>query len=82
MSNLWQAQFRVVGTKLNTSTSYHPQTYGQTERVNQTWEQVIRCYVHPLHDKWVQHFTNVEYAINATVSTLTTMSPFKATLGF
>jgi hypothetical protein len=38
--------------------------------------------VHPLHDDWAQHLTNVEFAINATVSTSTTMSPFKATLGF
>jgi hypothetical protein len=38
--------------------------------------------VHPLHDDKVQHLTNVEFAINATVSTLTTISPFKATRGF
>jgi hypothetical protein len=38
--------------------------------------------VHPLHDDWVQHLTKVEFAINAAVSTSTTMSPFKATLGF
>jgi hypothetical protein len=36
----------------------------------------------PLHNDWVQHLTNVEFAIKATVSTSTTMSPFKATLGF
>jgi hypothetical protein len=46
------------------------------------WEQVIRCYVHLFHDEWVQHLTNVEFAINAAVSTSTIMSPFKATLGF
>jgi transposase InsO family protein len=45
MSDFRQTLFRVVGTKLNISTSYHPQTHGQTERVNQTWEQDIRCYV-------------------------------------
>jgi transposase InsO family protein len=38
MSDLWQALFRAIGTKLNISTSYHPLTDGQTERVNQTWE--------------------------------------------
>jgi hypothetical protein len=81
MSDFWQTLFRVIGTKLNISTSYHPQTYGQTEQVNQTWEQVIRCYVHPLHNDWVQHLTNVEFAINAAVST-STLSPFKTTVGF
>jgi hypothetical protein len=42
----------------------------------------MRCYVHPLHDDWVQHLTNAEFAINAAVSTSTNMSPFKATPGF
>jgi hypothetical protein len=50
MSDFSQTLFRAIGAKLNISTSYHPQTNCQTERVNQTWEQVIRCYVHPLHD--------------------------------
>jgi hypothetical protein len=43
---------------------------------------VIRCCVHPLHDDWAQHPTNVEFAINAAAFASTTMSPFKATLGF
>eukprot|EP00873_Tetraselmis_striata_P011441 jgi/Tetstr1/431705/TSEL_021230.t1 len=82
MSELWQDMFKTMGTKLNISTAFHPATDGQTERTNQTWEQVLRCYVHPLHDDWVNHLTNVEFAINAAQSTSTTMSPFKATLGF
>eukprot|EP00873_Tetraselmis_striata_P008895 jgi/Tetstr1/429159/TSEL_019112.t1 len=82
MSEFWQNMFKTMGTKLNISTAFHPATDGQTERTNQTWEQVLRCYVHPLHDDWVNHLTNVEFAINAAQSTSTTMSPFKATLGF
>jgi hypothetical protein len=50
--------------------------------VNQTWGQVIRCYVPPLHDDWVQRLTDVEFAINAAVSTSTNIHPFKATVGF
>jgi hypothetical protein len=82
MSDSWQALCRALGTKLNISTSYHPQTDGQTERVNQPWEQVISCYMHPLHDDWVQHLTNVHLAINAAVYTSMTLSPLKATSGF
>jgi hypothetical protein len=82
MSDFKQTLFRVVGTKLIISTSYHPHANDQTERVDQTWEQVIRCYVHLLHDDEVQHLTNVEFAINVAVSASTDMSPFKATLGF
>jgi hypothetical protein len=38
--------------------------------------------VHPLHDDWIQHLANVEFAINAPVFRSTTLSPYKATLGF
>jgi hypothetical protein len=38
--------------------------------------------MHPLHDDLVQYLTKMQFAINAAVSMLTTMSPFKATLGF
>jgi hypothetical protein len=82
MSNFWQQFFSLLGTSLNISTSYHPQRDGQTERTNQTFEQVPRCYTHPLHDDWARHLVNVEFALNSFVSTTTTLSPFKATLGF
>jgi hypothetical protein len=80
MSNFWQQFFSLLGTSLNISTD--PQTYGQTERTNQTFEQILRCYTHPLHDEWARHLANVEFALNSAVSTTTTLSPFKATLGF
>jgi hypothetical protein len=43
MSDFWKILFRVVGTKLNISTSYHLQTHGHYKRMNQTWEQAKRC---------------------------------------
>lgn len=33
-SQLWQELFKLAGEELKISTAYHPQTYGQTERVN------------------------------------------------
>ena len=44
-SHFWQAFFGVMGTSLAMSTSYHPQTDGQTERVNRVLEEALRGYV-------------------------------------
>jgi transposase InsO family protein len=51
-SHLWQDLFKAVGIKLHMSTSHHPQTDGQTERVNQCLETYLRCmsFEHPR--KW------------------------------
>ena len=44
-SNFWKGLFAYLGTKLNFSTAYHPQTNGKTERVNQVLEDMLCMYV-------------------------------------
>ena len=41
-----QSVFRTLGTRLNMDTSDHPETDGQTERVNRVFEEILRVYVH------------------------------------
>ena len=44
-SNFFRGMFKEFITNLNLSTTYHPQTDGQTERVNQVIEDMLRMYV-------------------------------------
>lgn len=63
--------------------AYHPQTNGQTERVNQSLEQYIRCYCTHLQDDWWDLLLPLaESAHNNLMSSSTLHSPFMAYYGF
>lgn len=51
-SSLWKELFRRAGTQLRMSSSYHPQSDGQTERVNQCLEMYLRCAVSSTPQRW------------------------------
>lgn len=51
-SSLWQKLFKTLGIKLHMSTSYHPQSDGQTKRVNQCLENYLRCMAFQQPTKW------------------------------
>ena len=77
MGAFWQEHFRLVGTQLTPSTSYHPQTDGQTERVNQWLEGYLRNYVGKQQKAWTKWLHLGEFCYNTTFHMLIGMSPFK-----
>jgi hypothetical protein len=52
MSSLWLELFKMSDNQLIMSSSYHPQTNGQIERLNQCLETYLRCAVHASPAKW------------------------------
>ena len=81
-SNLWQAQFKSLGVKLHLSTAYHPETDGQTERVNQCLENYLRCMCFTAPKKWFNWIALAEWWYNTSYHTSLNMTPFQALYGF
>ncbi|GKD06938.1 transposon ty3-G gag-pol polyprotein [Tanacetum coccineum] len=61
--------------------SYHPQSDGQTEVVNCTMEQYLRCFARDKPKKWVEWMPWAEYNYNTSVHTSTKMTPFQVVYG-
>ena len=78
----WQSLFTLTGTKLLLSTSYHPQTDGQTERLNRTLEEMLRSFVAYDMRNWDDLLPAVEFAYNSAVQASTRLTPFYMNYGF
>lgn len=63
------------------STSFHPQTDGQTERMNRTLEDMLRHYVNPYQNDWDEYLTVVEFAINNAWQASIENTPFFVNYG-
>lgn len=81
LSHFWRALFEIHGTKLRTSTSYHPQTDGQTEVVNRCLEAYLRCFAGDKPRMWSQWLGWAEYWYNPTYHRTIKMTPFRALYG-
>lgn len=79
-SLFWRSLFKLLDTKLQMSTAAHPQTDGQTERVNRVLEDVLRSYATSFSE-WSQFLPLVEFALNNSVHASTGMSPFYVNYG-
>lgn len=80
-SALWQELFKLSRTELRLSSSYHPQSDGQTERVNQCLEAYLRCSVHSCPKNWTVWLPLAEYWYNTSYHTALGRTPFKVLYG-
>jgi hypothetical protein len=63
-SRFWGSLQKALGTKLNFSTAFHPQTDGQSERTIQILEDMLRACVLDFKGSWIDHLNLVEFAYN------------------
>jgi hypothetical protein len=80
-SLFWQQLFSLSGTQLCMSSAYHPQSDGQTERVNQCIETYLRCFVHACPSKWYQWLDVAEFWYNTNFHSALNCSPFEVLYG-
>ena len=81
-SNFWRNVCERLGITQRLSTSYHPQTDGQTERVNQILEQYLRTFVNFRQDNWSQLLPQASLTYNNLEHSSIGMSPFYANFGY
>eukprot|EP00736_Rhodelphis_marinus_P005164 Rmarinus@m.14175 len=79
---VWQGLMKRAQTKLRMSTAHHPQTDGQTERMNRTLEEMLRVTLLENHNMdWVKLLPSIKLAYNSAKQSSTGMSPMEAEMG-
>ncbi|GJQ95919.1 putative reverse transcriptase domain-containing protein [Tanacetum coccineum] len=77
-SHFWKSLNEALSTQLDMSTSYHPQTDGQSERTIQTLEDMLRACVMDFGKRWDRHLPLIEFSYNNSYHTSIKAAPFKA----
>ena len=80
-SKFWNQLHETLGTRLEFSTTFHPQTDGQTERVNQILEDMLRACALDYGSSWDDNLPNVEFSYNNSYQASLKMAPFEALYG-
>jgi len=80
-SKFWKSLFKTLETQLRFSTAFHPESDGQTERLNQTLEIMLRHYVDERPSAWTKYLPIVEFPYNSTKHSATDRSLFSLVSG-
>lgn len=81
-SKFWEELFSLIDVKLHLSSSYHPESDDQTERLNQSMETYLRCFVNACPSKWSSWLPLAEFWYNSTTHSAIGRSPFEASYGY
>ncbi|XP_019200240.1 PREDICTED: uncharacterized protein LOC109193863 [Ipomoea nil] len=82
LSKFWQAIFKQLQVHLSMSTAYHPQSDGQTERINRCLETYLRCMVFSRPKAWAKWLHLAEYWYNTNFHSSLQCTPFQALYGY
>ncbi|GJZ62399.1 putative reverse transcriptase domain-containing protein [Tanacetum coccineum] len=80
-SHFWRSLHKALGTRLDMSTAYHPQTDRQSERTIQTLEDMLRACVLDFGKGWDKHLSLVKFSYNNSYHTNIKAAPFEALYG-
>ena len=80
-ARFWKSFHKAMGTTLDYSTAFHPQTDGQTERVNRILEDLLRACVLTYGSNWEKSLPFAEFSYNNGYQASLKMSPFEALYG-
>jgi hypothetical protein len=81
ISQFWKKLHMAMGTNLNFSTAFHPQTDGQSERTIQILEDMLRACAIDFRGSWEEHLPLVEFAYNNSYQASIQMAPYEALYG-
>ena len=74
----WKSLQKLMGTELNFSTTFHPQTDGQSEKVIQVLEDMLRAYILDFNGNWNKHIYLCEFAYHHSYQSSIGMALFEA----
>nr|GEW35218.1 putative reverse transcriptase domain-containing protein [Tanacetum cinerariifolium] len=80
-SRFWRSLQEPLGTRLDISTAYHPETDGQSERIIQTLEDMLRACVIDFGRSWDRHLPLAEFSYNNSYHASIKAAPFEALYG-
>ena len=79
--DFWKSLHKSMGTKLDFNSAYDPQTDGQTERVNQIMEDMLRACILTYAKNWEQSLPYAKFSYNNSYQASLGMSPFETLYG-